>query len=214
MSGRKTDDEKHTEKELEKLMEVLARVIYANSFASVKERPEIYQQVFDIFGHLFTKDKMTTLRIVAEKRLQALIQVEVDFSNDVYGDNYERASREDKDFLSYIKNRAREEEDDTSTLSSVGSQSTDPINAGARRKRKREGSGLPQIHVTRDNVFNVSAPSLLNLRESLKYRLKCVEMVSKTREFLWEKIALEAIIVSCPVGITRPDLPESQEEDY
>lgn len=215
MSGRRTDKEMAMERELINLKEILGRVVYANGFADFDERPEIYTDVFHLYDNLFeSQEKRDLIRMLCEKRLQVLKAMEKDNSKEVLEIYSSSATQEDKDFLKWILTRVTslEEDDDASSFMSSASADTVRVNVAPNSGKKKTISDMPLMTVERDGVFLVCATGLEQLMQRMTFRIKCCDMVSKNRVFLWEKLAVQAIIKYCPVVSTMHDIPSSLEE--
>jgi hypothetical protein len=215
MSGRRPDKEMAMERDLTNLKEILGRVVYANGFEDYDARPDIYTDVFNLHSNLFeTQEKRDLIRMLCEKRLQVLKTIEKDNSNEVLEFYSSSATQEDKDFLKWILTRvASVEEDDNTSFMSSASGDTVRVNvAPGDSGKKKSTNDMPLMTVERDAVFLVCATGLEQLMQRMTFRIKCCDMVSKNRVFLWEKLAVQAIIKYCPVVSTMHDIPSSLEE--
>ena len=215
MSGRRPDKEMAMERDLTNLKEILGRVVYANGFEDYDARPDIYTDVFNLHSNLFeTQEKRDLIRMLCEKRLQVLKTIEKDNSKEVLEFYSSSATQEDKDFLKWILTRvASVEEDDNTSFMSSASGDTVRVNVGPGDSgKKKTTNDMPLMTVERDAVFLVCATGLEQLMQRMTFRIKCCDMVSKNRVFLWEKLAVQAIIKYCPVVSTMHDIPSSLEE--
>jgi hypothetical protein len=215
MSGRRPDKEMAMERDLTNLKEILGRVVYANGFEDYDARPDIYTDVFNLHSNLFeTQEKRDLIRMLCEKRLQVLKTIEKDNSKEVLEFYSSSATQEDKDFLKWILTRvASVEEDDNTSFMSSASGDTVRVNvAPGDSGKKKTTNDMPLMTVERDAVFLVCATGLEQLMQRMTFRIKCCDMVSKNRVFLWEKLAVQAIIKYCPVVSTMHDIPSSLEE--